>query len=92
MLNQLSLLDYVPTPEEMQPPAIAEQAPEPIAPPSTANQHAIAWHEAKAAYLLSMIARFMAGTLCDRAIRQHEITRLHQLRQQALQRVKELGG
>lgn len=86
-MNQLSLLDYVLTPEEA-----TESEVEAIAPVSPLAQYAIAYHEAKAAYLLKLMTRFMTGTRCSLQVRQAEITRLHQMRQQELEQIEELSN
>lgn len=76
---QLDLLTYIPTPQE-----IAEPPPQP--------KHAIAYHTAAAALYLRLMAKLMRSDRLSQSIRTYEITRLHQLRQQALARIEELEG
>jgi hypothetical protein len=79
---QLDLLTYQPTAEEMASPT---PKPQPV------NLHAIAWQETKAACYLSLMRRFMRGSLCSQAVRSHEIERLHQLRQECLRAIEEVN-
>lgn len=62
---------------------------EPIAPapplPQPPNPHTVAWQQAKADFYLRLMNRFISGTRCSQSVRSHEITRLYNLRQQALQ-------
>ncbi len=80
---QLNLLTYQPTAEEM---ATPTPKPQPV------NLHAIAWQETKAAFYLSLMRRFMYGSLCSQQVRRHEIERLHQMRQACLQAIQEGGN
>lgn len=81
--EQLSLLDYQPTAEEMQPPATEVKA---IAP----SPHAIAFLESQAAYYLQLIQRFMDGRKCSKEVRFNEMERLAAMRQAALEQIKTL--
>ncbi|MDX2215468.1 MAG: hypothetical protein SFY66_19550 [Oculatellaceae cyanobacterium bins.114] len=79
---QLDLLSYALTPEEA-----AETPPQPKSP---INRHEIAFYEAKASVYLRFMNNIMASSRLLPHVKRHEIIRLHQLRSQALARVKEL--
>lgn len=88
MTMQLDLLTYRPTEEEM---AVGRDAPQnqtPIAP--SPNQHAIAYHEARAAYYLRLMSRFVGGTRCSPEVKRHETTRLFEMRLAALEKARRL--
>ncbi|MBD3882117.1 hypothetical protein IFO70_10140 [Phormidium tenue FACHB-886] len=70
---QLDLLTYQLTPKETEVLGVCENL-QPIAPPP--NPHAIAWQEAKAAYYLSLINRFVGSSRCSAEVRRHETSRL----------------
>lgn len=82
-MTQLSLLDWQPPPEMMQPPVIS-------APKPSVNQHEIAHWQRKADYYLKLIGRFMAGSACSTAVRRTEISRLHAMRQATLEKCGEV--
>lgn len=86
---QLNLLDLPPIEEE--PPteqAIAPVATLPLEPP---NPHLMDWHQRRADLYLQLMGRIQQGRLSVEAKR-HEINRLHQLRQQAIATLNQLGG
>ncbi|MBW4661013.1 MAG: hypothetical protein KME15_20240 [Drouetiella hepatica Uher 2000/2452] len=84
---QLDLLTYQPSPEEM---TIAANPSSPVAPP--ANQHAIAWQEAKAAYYLRLMSRFVGTGRLSTEVNQREISRLFAMRLAALEELRRLRG
>lgn len=57
----------------------------------TLNKNAIAFRQVKAAVYLRLILQLMQGERCSQQVRTHEISRLHRLREQALQELNELG-
>jgi hypothetical protein len=84
--GQLSLLDYVPTPEEIEEPQ--EQAP----PSPSTNPHSIAWYQARADYYLRLISRFVNSDRIPKHVKRFEISRAYQLREQAIANLKEVQG
>lgn len=80
--EQLSLLDLPLLEETFEPPPV----------PMPLNLSALAWQKTKESFYLKLMNRFMTGRLCAQAVRSHEITRLHQLRQQALAEIKRMEG
>lgn len=93
---QLDLLTYQLTPEETEVLGVCEDLQQPIAqarresfaPPP--NPHAIAWQEAKAAYYLTLINRFVGSSRCSTEVRRHETSRLFALRSAALEELRRL--
>lgn len=83
MTEQLDLLSYQPTAEELTPPV----APDNIQP---ANPHLVAWWQGQADFYLRLMAK-LAPKAAQKAHLKHEINRLHNLRSQALERLKNLG-
>lgn len=71
-MNQLNLLHYVPEPVI-----------NPLSPTIQPSQAEL-WQQAKADFYLRLMQRFMNGRRCCLEVRRHEITRLYQLREQAL--------
>ena len=82
---QLNLLCYELTPEELETPELK------ILPSTPPNPHAIAWQEAQVTYCLKMINRFVGGGRCSAEVRRRETTRLYRMRQEAIDKLKELG-
>lgn len=87
-INQLDLLSYQLTAEELAEPEPVSVA-VPPAPAWKVNQNAIDWYEAKVLHCLKLMNRFMR---LGKPWCKYEILRLDELRQQALERLKELRG
>lgn len=85
MNEQLDLLSYQLSPEEV---GCTEATP--IAPLPAPNAHAIAYWEVGAAVYLRLMNNLMKGDRLPAHVKRHEISRLHELREQALAKVKEL--
>lgn len=84
-MQQLDLLSYQLTPEELVGDGLP-QAPRQASAPSPRT----IWHETKAGFYLRLMSRFMSGSLCSGVVRRHEIARLHELRQRELAAIGEV--
>lgn len=78
--TQPDLLTYVPEP-------VANPLPPPVPPPPAA----LLWWEAREAYYFGLMVSFMNGR-CSLQVRQHEIKRVNELRNQAMARIREIRG
>lgn len=52
----------------------------------------VIWHQTKADYYLRMMNRLAIASQCSPDVKRHEITRLHELREQALAEIRRIGG